>query len=87
MAKHTPSQPRPENPLGDLVIGLLALAAAVYFYFDLSEFESQGGERKLNAIFALLFNGFGKWGVVVPFLGIGVASVWSFTRKRKQQQG
>jgi hypothetical protein len=73
-----------ENIWGDLVIGVFFLGFAVYMYQDLVAFEASGGERSLNTIFALLYNGFGKWGVVIPIALVGAGFVWSFNRKRKR---
>lgn len=75
-----------ENIWADLVIGLGFLGFAVYMYQDLLAFEAAGGERSLNAIFALLYNGFGKWGVVIPIVLVGAGFVWSFNRKRQRRQ-
>ena len=55
--------------------GVLALALAVYSYYDLTKFEQEGGWRRMKWLLALAYNTLGKWGVVGLLVVLGVVLV------------
>ena len=46
--------------------GLIYAKWEVYMYIDLTQFEASGGVQSMQWILAILYNLFGKWGVVGP---------------------
>ena len=57
-----------------ILIGIFFIGFGAYMFADLAQLEQQGGERKLMWIFAILFNAFGKWGVMLPIMCLGLAT-------------
>ena len=60
-----------------VLMGLFFVGFGIYMYQDLTCFEQQGGQRSLNWIFAIMFNAFGKWGVVGPIILGGAATLFA----------
>jgi hypothetical protein len=81
MRSQSVEESRPTNPWVHLAIGVFLVGFAYYMYGDLTAFEDEGGERKMHAVFAALYNIFGKWGVVAPLGLAGLGFAASFIRK------
>jgi hypothetical protein len=56
----------------DLLGALLLFGGAVWLYYDLTAFETEGGERRMQWVLVLLYNYLGKWGIVGFFALAGV---------------
>ncbi len=63
-------------------MAVFLLGFAVYLYVDLTKFETEGGERRLWAPLAFLYNIAGKWGAVLFIALLGVAMVVIAIRER-----
>ena len=59
-----------------VLLGLFLIGFAIFEYLSLAQFEQSGGDRKMVWLFAILYNNFGKWAVVLPFLLIGIYFVF-----------
>lgn len=56
-----------ENDLQKLLVGLVIFGAlTIYMYVDLTQFEASGGVTSMQWVLAILYNLFGKWGIVGP---------------------
>jgi hypothetical protein len=68
----------------------LMVAAAVYFYIDLTRFEEEGGTRRMNVIIIAVYHVLGKWGVVGVFalaaIVFVVTGVMGFRKRNAGQQ-
>ncbi|MBI3135296.1 MAG: hypothetical protein HYZ14_11535 [Bacteroidetes bacterium] len=60
--------------------GPIALLAAIFFYYELSEFEREGGTYRTHVIFVWLYENLGIWGVVGSMLVASAA--WFFLSVR-----
>ena len=58
---------------GFFLLGFFFTGVSMWLYVDLTSLESEGGERQVQWIFALLYRWCGKWGVVIPPLLAGLA--------------
>jgi len=56
-----------------LFVAALLFGAAVYFYVDLTRFETEGGQRRIHWLLALLYYVLGKEGVAGGLVLGGVA--------------
>ena len=64
-----PEEQEEESDLPKLLVGLVIFGAlAIYMYIDLTQFEASGGVQSMQWILAILYNLFGKWGVVGPMV-------------------
>ena len=54
------------------LMSVVMLAGAVWMYFDLTKMETVGGTRRMNVFVVLIYNIFGKWGVVLLVGGFGL---------------
>ena len=62
-----------DNPWwGFFLIGFIFIGVSIWFYVDLTALEAEGGERQVHWAMLLLYQWFGKWGVVVPPLLFGL---------------
>ena len=62
-----PEEQEEESDLPKLLVGLVIFGAlTIYMYIDLTQFEASGGVQSMQWILAILYNLFGKWGVVGP---------------------
>ena len=60
-----------------LIGGVFLIGLSVFLYFYFTDFEATGGNRRMNAIIAALYNLGGKWLVcsLLGVLGVGVVAV------------
>ncbi len=68
------SDAHPWRVLGFFGFALLMAGLALYFYWDLSRFEAEGGVRRLNRIVWLAYQIGGVWGPVLLFGALSAAS-------------
>ncbi len=61
-----PEEQEEENDLQKLLVGLAIFSAlTIYMYIDLTQWEASGdGARTMNWFLAIMYNLFGKWGIV-----------------------
>jgi hypothetical protein len=57
--------------------GLGCEGLAAYLYFDLTQFETQGGTKRMNVVISLVYNMTGKWGVVGLFAAFGIFLIYA----------
>lgn len=60
-----------------IVFGLFAVASPLAAWFmdqELAAFEASGGEKRVNVLIALCYQFGGRIGVVIFFIGAGIAS-------------
>ena len=55
------------------MIGIFFVGVSIWFYVDFTALEAEGGERQVHWLMVILYQWFGKWGVVVPPLLFGLA--------------
>ena len=55
---------KPEGPWSNICAGLLLVGANVGLYYYLTSFEERVGEERVPWFLALIYNNFGKWGVL-----------------------
>lgn len=48
---------------------------AVWVYIDLTNFEAEGGQRRMQWIIALVYKVLGKWGIVVLMVVGGLGAI------------
>ena len=77
---------KPTHWIKSALVGAACLAGAGYFYWDLTRFEDEGGERRLRQPIAFLYNVAGKWGVVGFFVLCGLASAFFAFQERAKQK-
>jgi len=59
-----------KHPLAFFALAVLFGWGAMDFYQDLTNMELEGSSMEIHWLFAFLYNTFGKWGVVLPFVGL-----------------
>lgn len=67
---------RQGNPVWTIFSGVLLQVLAIYFYFDLSPMELEGGTRKVHTLVAFLYDMLGLWGVCGGLAALGVLLEW-----------
>src|SRR5262245_6035662 len=67
-----------------LIGGIALVGGAVWVYIDLTAFEAEGGQRRMQWIIALIYKWLGKWGIVIFMVvgGLGailygISQLWS----------
>ena len=78
MAEQTDPNAKPPKVGGGIVtmlFGLLMIAASYWIYQDLAKWEEEGGRRRMNAIFLLLYNIAGKGPAALLITAVGVCLV------------
>ena len=58
------------HPLVYLALAMLFGWGAMHFHGALTQMELEGGSMEIHWFFAFLYNVFGKWGVVLPFIAL-----------------
>lgn len=53
-----------DPPWWHLFIGGIFVCFSVFLYFYFTDFESQGGSRRINWVVALIYDLGGKWAVI-----------------------
>ena len=59
-----------KHPLAFFALAVLFAWGAMDYYQDLTNMELEDGTLEIHWLFAFLYNTFGKWGVVLPFVGL-----------------
>jgi hypothetical protein len=56
--------------------GLGCQALAAYMYYDLTQFETQGGRKRMNVVISMVYSLAGKWGVVGLLSVFGIVLIY-----------
>lgn len=74
---HQPPAPQPPaeeklSPGAQIGFGLFLIAVGVGLFLYFASFEETGGNIRIHALVALIYNTLGKWGLLAIFGGGGV---------------
>jgi hypothetical protein len=63
-----------DSPLSLMILGVVIMVIGVALLLYLNKLEAEGGRMRMNAILALVYTAFGKWGVFgfCDLLGLGI---------------
>ena len=75
-----------DSPIGNLVFGIIMLAAGVGAYFWFAHLETEGESVRIHFLVALAYNWFGKLGVLALLSGFGLLFIVLGVRGRMAQQ-
>jgi|GEM_PF-5312206 len=74
------------DPPWYVVVAALLLGAGGFFYWMLSAWEAEGGSRRLHWLIYLLYETFGKRGVVAWFVFFAAVALWIGWAERKKRR-
>lgn len=72
---------KPTGILKLILIDIIVTGLAVYFYFDLTKFEKEGGSRNVHTLVKVLYDLGGKWAVVGTLGGISLVCMFFIIKK------
>ena len=74
--------------LSSVGLGLVAIAAGIYLYWDLANWEREGGTRLMNSLISLIYHLMGKTGVLVTceLAGIVLITVGVLNHRKQSKQ-